>query len=197
MSPADVSAVLALFVEESVLSSDSRFFREAGVAFGHPTVAAVGDDELPEPVRRRPDLRTRRFTALHLPFDLEELKSGRRYVKAQVKMAFDCDVRAVTVSCTTSDDSVEVRTFGVGRGELRCVLSPRADGAGFGPSAQLAAAVLETPLAPTVITGTIDASVAFTQRLLGVSTRREAEPERPLRFRLDLASGSYALDDRV
>src|SRR5689334_12976408 len=96
------AAVLDLFVEEPVLGSDSRFFREAGVAFGHPTVGPIGDDELPEPVTRRPDLRKRRFTALHLPFDLEELKSGQRYIKAMVRLTFDCNVRAVTVSCTTS-----------------------------------------------------------------------------------------------
>ncbi|MEU9978115.1 hypothetical protein ACFU67_27265 [Streptomyces rhizosphaericola] len=188
------AAVLDLFVEEPVLGSDSRFFREAGVAFGHPTVGPIGDDELPEPVTRRPDLRKRRFTALQLPFDLEELRSGQRYVKAMVRLTFDCDVRAVTVSCTTSDETVEVRTFGVGRNQLSCVLSARQDGAGFAPSAQLAAAVLEAPLRPTLVTGTIDASVTFTHRQFGVSTRRQAEPERPLRFSLDLATGSYAID---
>lgn len=197
MRGTDTVAVLDLFVEEPVLGNDSRFFREAGVAFGHPTVGPVGDDELPEPVKRRPDLLKRRFTAFRLPFDLEDLKSGQRYVKAMVRMTFECDVRAVTVSCTTSDDAIDVRTFGVGRNELSCVLSPRQDGSGFAPSAQLAAAVLETPLHPTLVTGTIDASVAFTHRQFGVSTRKEAEPERPLRFCLDLASGSYALDAEV
>ncbi|MER0425385.1 MULTISPECIES: hypothetical protein [Streptomyces] len=188
------AAVLDLFVEEPVLGKDSRFLREAGIAFGHPTVARVGDDELPEPVKRRPDLRERHFCALRLPFDLEELRSGQRYLRAAVRVTFDGDVRGVTVSCSTSDEAIEVRTFGVGRSELSYVLSPRREGSGFAPSAQLAAVVLETPLCPAPVTGTIDASVTFTHRQFGVSTRKEAEPERPLRFILDLASGSYVVD---
>ncbi|AWK12260.1 hypothetical protein DDQ41_28845 [Streptomyces spongiicola] len=188
------AAVLDLFVEEPVLGNDSRFLREARVAFGHPTVASVGDDELPESARRRPDLRNRHFFALHLPFELEELRSGQRYVGALVRMAFDGDVRGVTVSCTTSEKAVEVRTFGVGRSELRFVLSPRQDGSGFAPSAQLTTAVLETSLDPAPLTGTVDAEVAFTHRQFGITTRREAAAERPLRFSLDLVNGSYAID---
>ncbi|MEV7218415.1 hypothetical protein ACFCX6_01725 [Streptomyces sp. NPDC056353] len=188
------AAVLDLFVEEPVLGDDSRFFREAGVAFGHPTVTLVGDDELPEPVRRRPDLRRRHFFAVHMPFDLEELKARQRYVSALVRMVFDGDVRGVSVSCTSSDAAVEVRTHGVGRNELTYVLTPRQDDVGFAPSAQLTSAVLETSVPAARVTGTIDATVAFTHRQFGLSTRKRAEARRPLRFSLDLVSGSYAVD---
>ena len=77
------AAVLDLFVEEPVLGSDSRFFREAGVAFGHPTVGPIGDDELPEPVTRRPDLRKRRFTAPQVQAAWSALAAGGLLEKDQ------------------------------------------------------------------------------------------------------------------
>ncbi len=191
MSEPDPVTVLDLFVEEPVLGNDSRFFREAGVAFGRATVGPIGDEELSEPTRRRLDLPRLRFATLQLPFDLQQVKHGRQYVEATIRMAFDPDVRIVRLECVTTGGDVEVRTFGVGRDELSCVLSPRPDLPGFAPSAQVATAVLEAPLGQKRMTGTLDASVVFTHAQFGRSVRKIAEPKHPLRFVLDLVDGAY------
>jgi hypothetical protein len=189
-----MTAFLDLYVEEPVLGSDSRFLREAGVSFGRPTVGPVADDELPALARRRPDLGRLRFTALVLPFDLEDLPGGRRYVETTVRMTFDNpDVRSLLLSPPsrgTAEDS-DIDTWGVGRRELTWKLTARSEQVGIRPSGRRVFAVLESPLACDQLTGTLDANVRFTRRLLGLASQSVAEPKRPLRFTLNVADGTF------
>jgi len=189
-----MTAFLDLYTEEPVLGSDSRFFREAGVAFGRPTVGPVADDELPALARRRPDLARLRFTLVVLPFDLQDLAAGQHYVETTVRMIFDSpDVRSLLLarpSGRVGDDS-DINTWGVGRGELTWKLTARSERVGIRPSGREVLAVLESPLACDRLTGTLDAKVRFTRRLLGVASQAVAEPRRPLRFALNVTDGAF------
>jgi len=188
------TAFLALYTEEPVLGS-TRFVQEAGVSFGRPTVSPVPDDELPALAQRRPDLGKWRFTHVVLPFDLQDLPSHRRYVEANIKMTFDDpEVRSVTLSRPASggtrEDS-EIDTWGVGRHELAWKLTPRDERLGIRPSGRMVVAVLESPLASDVLTGTLDARVSISRRLLGSVSLAIAEPRQPARFALNVADGAF------
>jgi hypothetical protein len=187
--------VLDLYSLEPVLGSESRFVRQAGVAFGRPRIGPVGDDELPALDQRRPDLTRWRHTALALPFDLQDLAVGRRYVEATVRMAFDDPkVRSLVLTrdqpAGLADDSV-LDTWGVGLSELTWKLTAKNDQTGIRPSGRQVLAVLESPLASGRLTGTLDSSVRFTKTMLGVVSQVVAEPRKPLKFVLDVTDGEF------
>jgi hypothetical protein len=188
-------ALVDLYVEEHVLGSDSRFIREAGVCFGRPTVAPVPDDELSALAQRRPDLERWRFTTVALPFDLQDLSGGRRYVETTVRMSFDSpDVRSLALARSPAGEMAEdsdASTWGVGRSELTWKLTARSERLGIRPGGRLVLAVLESPNDRARLTGTLDASAHLSHRMLGVETRSVAESKRPLRFALNVADGAF------
>jgi hypothetical protein len=195
------AAVLDLYVEEQVLGQDSRFLREAGVSFGQPWVTPISDDELPVPIQDRLGLR-QRLTRVVLPFDLEEPPEGCRYLETTVRMAFDSlDVRSLQLSRPTADraadnhveDSV-LETRGVGRQQLTWKISARSEADGLRATGRQVLAVVESPLAAEWLTGTLDASVHVTRRLLGVVRKSTAEPRHPLRFALNMTDGTFEAD---
>lgn len=195
MDPSEMVACLDLYVEEPVLGSDTRFVREAGISFGRLTMGPLADDELPALTRRRLDLGKWRFTMVALPFDLQELPGGRRYMTATVRMSFDDpEVRSLSLSRPAATDASEdssMDTWGVGRGELTWKLSANSEQIGIRPNSRMVLAVLESPLACERTTGTLDAVVCLTRRVLGVPTQSVAEPKRPLRFTLNMADGAF------
>jgi hypothetical protein len=190
------AAVLDLYIEDPVLSPDSRFLRETGVSFGQPRVAPVADDELPLLDQKRPDLARLRLTELVLPFDLEEPPEGCRYISTTVRMTFDTPgvlsrrlaVPSAEGDCT--DDSL-LNTRGVGRRQLTWQLTARSDLVGLRPTGREVLALIESPLASERLTGTLDANVRFIRRMLGVNRAATAEPRHPLRFALNVADGSF------
>lgn len=190
-----MGAALDLFVEMPVLGDTSRFVRQAGVSFGRLTVGPAALDELPDLTRRRLDLDGLRFSQIVLPFDLEDLPSGRRYIEATVRMAFDDSaVLAVAMSQppATAGQDCDLDTWGVGSPQLAWKLTARDAGRGIRPSGRQVQAVLESPSAAEQLTGTLDASARFTRRLLGVVSSDLAEPKAPLRFALNVGDGSFA-----
>jgi hypothetical protein len=193
------AATLDLYVEEPVLGRDTRFVRETGVSFGQLRVAPVPDDELPAQDQLRPDLPQLRLTSVRLPFDLEVPPVGWRYTETTVRITFDNPrVLALRLSQPSAGgdgegpagDSV-LSTFGVGRPELTWQMTAGNDQVGLRPSGREVLAVVESPLASVWLTGTLDASVRFTRRLLGIDRYSPAEPRRPLRFSLNVADGSF------
>lgn len=199
-------ASLDLYVEEPVLGHETRFVREAGISFGMPKVGPVADNELPALDRRRPDLGRWRFTLVTLPFDLKDLPTGRRYVEATVRMAFDAAEMRVTCgdadardilgglpSYRDADGDADVGTSGVGYSVLNWKLTPRDEERGIRPTGWQVSAVLESPLASPLLTGTLDGNVRFTRRWFDRVERATAEPRRPLRFILNVASGDCTI----
>jgi hypothetical protein len=189
--------VLDLYSLEPVLGSESRFVRQAGVEFGRPRIGPVGDDELSALDQRRPDLTRWRHTALALPFDLQDLAIGRRYVEATVRIAFDDpEVRSLMLvrgqPVGLADDSV-LDTWGVGLSELTWKFTAKNDQAGIRPSGRQVLAVLESPLACGRLTGTLDSSVRFTKTMLGVVSQVVAQPKKPLKFVLDVTDGEFEM----
>jgi hypothetical protein len=195
-----MTSVLDLYVTEPVLGNDSRLVREAGISFGRPIVGPLGDNELPEYDQRRPDLTNWRFTRLELPFDLEDLAGGRRYVAAKVGLIFDNDKvssrglsRPALLADGEAEDS-ELDTWGIGRHELSWKLTARDVRAGIRPKGRALLAILESPVGTGRLTGTLDAEVSFIHSMLGVARRKTANPEVPLRFALNVDDGDFALD---
>jgi hypothetical protein len=191
-----MTVCLDLYAEEPVTrGSHGRLLREAGVSFGRPTVGPVADDELPSFAQRRPDLGKWRFTQLVLPFDLEDLSSGKRYAEATIRMTFDDpDVRSLVMSrplSTDADEDNDIDTWGVGRSELAWKLTARDVRLGIRPSGRLVQAVLESPLSSDRITGTLGATARVLRTMLGWASQVDAEPRRPLRFVLNVADGSF------
>jgi hypothetical protein len=186
-----------LYAEEPVLrGNDSRFVRAAGISFGRPTIGPVADNELPAADQRRPDLLNWRFTRLNLPFDLEDLAAGRHYTEATVRMTFNGPgVRTLAMSLLPpaggSEDS-ETGIWGVGRGELTWKLAARDPRAGIRPSGRHVQAVLESPLDTDLLTGSLDGTVRFIRRMLGMVNESVAEPKQPLRFVLNVIDGAFA-----
>lgn len=191
-------ASLDLYVETKVLGQDSRFAREAGISFGRPRFGPVADVELSLLDQRRPDLTRWRFTALAVPFDLEDLSSGRHYAEAMVRMAFDDPhVRSLSLSRRAAggpSQDCELDTWGVGRSELTWKLTAR-DGLGIRPRGREVFAIVESPMGTDRLGGTLDASVLIIRKMLGVRSEMAAEPKCPLRFVLDLDGGDFAIVD--
>ena len=189
------AVVLDLYSRELVLGDDSRFLREASISFGQPTVGQMADSDLPVLAQRRPDLGRLRLTAVTLPFDLEEPPDGCRYTETTVQMTFDSpDVRSLKLSRLAPagiDDDSDLDTRGVGRPQLTWKLTARSAHAGLRPTGRQVVAVLESPAASEWLTGTLDASIRFTRRMLGVATRSSAEPRYPLRFALNVVDGTF------
>jgi hypothetical protein len=191
--------VLDLFVQEPILGQDSRFLRETGVSFGRPRVSPVAEDDLPPTEWLRPNLRQLRLTAVVLPFDLEEPPEGCRYIETTVQMKFDdtqvCSLRLSRPAANGdgedhADDSL-LDTRGVGRQQLTWKLTARNELAGLRPRGREVLAVLESPLALHRLTGTLDAHVRFTRRLLDHVRTSTAEPRQPLWFALNVADGTF------
>jgi hypothetical protein len=196
---ADPTAVLDLYVRDQVLGEDSRFLRETGVSFGRPRVSPVPDDELSEEELRQPGLQGRRVSKIILPFDLEEPPDGCRYLETTIQMAFDGnDVESLALSLPPigtdgsrwPDDSV-LDTRGVGRKLLTWKLTARDEQLGLRPTGRAVLAEVASPQGSEQLTGTLDANVCFTRRLLGRDRRSTAEPLHPLRFTLNMISGSF------
>jgi hypothetical protein len=193
------ATVLDLYIEDPVLGPDSRFLRETGVSFGQPRVAPVADDELPPPDQKRLGLARLRLTELVLPFDLEEPPDGCRYISATVRMTFDTPgalsrrlaVPAAEGDCTNRSDDSFLDTRGVGRRQLTWQLTARSNLVGLRPTGREVLALIESPLASERLTGSLDASVRFIRRMLGVDRTATAEPRRPLRFALNVTDGSF------
>lgn len=189
-------ASLDLYAEEPVLrGADSRFVREAGIAFGRPTVGPVADDELPVLAQRRSDLLRWRFTRVVVPFDLEDLPGGRWYVEATVRMTFDDpEVRSLVLAQPSArevgEDSL-TDTWGAGRSELTWKLTARDERLGIRPSGREVQTVVESPLESDRLTGSLDARVRVMHRMLGLTTETVAEPKQPLRFVLNVADGEF------
>lgn len=196
MGSGEMIATLDLYVETKVLGQDSRFTREAGISFGRPRFGPVADTELSLLDQRRPDLTSRRFTALAVPFDLQDLPSGRHYTEATVRMAFDDpDVRSLSLSWRTAGEpgqDSDIDTWGAGRSELTWKLTAR-DRLGIRPRGREAFAIVESPMGTDRLGGTLDARVRIVRKTLGVASEMVAEPRRPLRFVLDLAGGDFAI----
>jgi hypothetical protein len=191
-----MATTIDLYAKEPVVrGASSRFVRAAGISFGRPTVGPVPDAELPLADQRRPDLLRWRFTQLHLPFDLEDLAAGQHYVEATVRMTFDDpDVRSLTMSLPPSEDTSEdskTDTWGVGRGKLTWKLAAKDPRVGIRPTGRQVRAVLESPLDTDGLTGSLDGTVCFVRRMLGMASRSVAEPKQPLRFALDVAAGAF------
>lgn len=189
-------ATLELFVEERVLGNNSRFFREASVRFGRPTIARVADAELPEPIQRRIDRPAWRFDMLTLPAQLEELENGQYYVDTRIRMVFDQpDVRSVyLVSPDSSDEPhVALTMSGAGLSELAWRLDGGDDdGPGIRAGGREFQAVIESPLSSGDVTGLLDARVRFVRRKGRWTRAREAEPREPLRFTMHISHGTFA-----
>jgi hypothetical protein len=189
-------ASLDLYVETKVLGQDSRFTREAGISFGRPRFGPVADAELSLLDQRRPDLTKWRFTALAVPFDLEDLPNGRHYTEAKVRMAFDDpDVRSVRLSRRTAEEpgqDSDLDTWGVGRSVLTWKLTAR-DRVGIRPRGREVFAIVESPMGTDRLDGTLDGSVRIIRKMLGMANESLAEPRCPLRFVLDLDGGDFAI----
>jgi hypothetical protein len=133
-----------------------------------------------------------------LPFDLEEPPDDCRYTETTVRMSFDAPgVIAIKLSRPSAgaggdgaDDSV-LDTRGVGRQQLTWKLSARDEQSGLRPSGREVRAVVGAPIAAERLTGTLDARIRFTRRESGVMKRSTAEPQRPLRFALDVTDGTF------
>ena len=194
-----MTASLDLYVEVQVLGQDKRFVREAGVSFGRPTIRPVADTELSAHDQRRPDLTKLRFTALVLPFDLEDLPIGRHYTEATVRMTFDdplvCSARLPRLDVQQGQDS-ERATFGGGRAQLSWKLTARDKQRGMRPGGRVVCAVVESPLSAGRLTGELDASVRFSRTTFGVTSEPEAKSKQPLRFVLDLLAGDCVLAEQ-
>jgi hypothetical protein len=194
-----MTAVLDLYVAEPVLGNDRRFVREAKISFGRPIIGQVGDNELAEPDQRRLDLTRWRFTRLELPFDLEDLANGRRYTEVTVRLTFDDPgvgsrglSRPEAGAQGTAPDS-ELDTWGVGRNELTWKLSARDDRVGLRPRGRSVFAIIESPIDARRLAGSLDADVNFIHSIIGVDTKKKANPKNPLRFELDLADGEFTV----
>jgi hypothetical protein len=195
----DPGLVLDLYVEDQFLGKDSRFLRETGVSFGRPRVSPVPDDELTVDELRRGGLAGLRLSKIILPFDLEEPPDGCRYLETTVRMAFDShDVESLQLALPSvgpdgprwPDDSV-LDTRGVGRELLTWKLSARHEQLGLRPTGREVLAVLASPQESERLTGTLDANVCFTRRVLGRDRKSTAEPLSPLRFTLNVVNGSF------
>jgi hypothetical protein len=197
--PADPAAVLDLYVEDRVLGQDSRFLRETGVSFGRPRVSPLPGDELTEEELRRLGLAELRLSNVILPFDLEEPPDGWRYLETTVRMTFDSpDVESLRLSGPPAgtdgyrrpDDGL-LDTRGVGRQRLTWKLTALNEQLGLRPTGREVLAVVASPQASERLTGTLDASVSFTRRLLGRDRKSTAEPRYPLRFTLNVIDGTF------
>jgi hypothetical protein len=190
------SAMLDLYVEEKVLGSESRFFREAGVRFGRLAVGKVADNDLPLPIRHRADRGKRRFDAVRLSVELEQLEHGQYYIDARLRLAFDQpDVFSVLYYPSENpplEADVELTPSAPGLSEFGWRLTGRSQGAAVRAGGREFRAVMEAPLTAQELTGTMDARVRFVKRTMRVPTTKEAEPKEPLRFTLDLQEGTFA-----
>lgn len=189
-------ASLDLYVETKVLGQDSRFAREAGISFGRPRFGPVADVELSQFDQRRPDLTRWRFTALALPFDLQDLPAGRHYAEAEVRMAFDDPhVHSLSLSRRATsgpDQDSDLDTWGTGRGELTWKLTAR-DQFGIRPRGREVFAIVESPMGTDRLGGTLDGSARIVRKVLGRTREMVAEPQHPLRFVLDLEGGDFEI----
>jgi hypothetical protein len=106
-----------LFSEAQTLgdAQQLRRIREGGISFGRPIVYPLSLEDFPELVRRRPDAKHRAFVLIEFPFDLDEILTGRRYIKARYKIALntpDAVVRSLwPVLVTTSVEVEQSKTF--------------------------------------------------------------------------------------
>jgi hypothetical protein len=198
MEPLDFAdgVTLDLFVEEPVLGHDSRFLRGAGVRFGRATVSRVADTELPVPVQRRVDRGSWRFDMLSLPWQLEQLATGRHYVNAHIRMAFDSpDVRSVRLLPVTEPDEphVALSTSGAGMNELSWHLDAGGDdGPGLRAGGREFQAIVESPLTSAGVTGVLDARVRYARSGKRLTRGWDTEPHQPVRFSLDLKQGAFS-----
>jgi len=190
------SAMLDLYVEEKVLGSESRFFREAGVRFGRLAVGKMADSDLPISTRHRADRGRRRFDAVRLSVELEQLEHGQYYVDARLRLSFDePDVFSVLYYPPENpplEADVELTPSAAGLNEFGWRLTSRGQGAGVRAGGREFRAVMEAPLTAQQLTGTMDARVRFVKYTMRVPTTKEAEPKEPLRFALDLEEGTFA-----
>jgi hypothetical protein len=190
------SRVLDLYVEEKVLGADSRFFREAGVRFGRLTVGPVADDDLPPTVQRRADRGKWRFDMLSIPFQLEDLGHRKQYLEASVRLTIDGpDVRSVLFvgpERPYEEAHVEVITGTAGLSEFAWRLLSTDERLGVRSGGREFQAVMESPLTSETLSGSLDARVRYVKRSRRWPDKvEEAEPKRPLMFRLNVTDGAF------
>jgi hypothetical protein len=167
---------------------------EPAVTFGQPREVMVPDDELPSPVRRRPDLLQLWLTGVAVPFDLEEPPDGCRCTEAVVRITVDTPgVQGLwlTVPSTggAADDPMDdarLDVRGIGTQQLTWKLTARSELIGLRPRGREVLAVLESSRQPAQLTGTLAATVRFTGGGAGAARTAEAGSSR---FTLSLGGG--------
>lgn len=168
---------------------------EPAVTFGQPREVMVPDDELPSPLRRRPDLLQLWLTGVAVPFDVEEPPDGCRCTEAVVRITVDTPgVQGLwlTVPSTggAADDPMDdarLDVRGIGTQQLTWKLTARSELIGLRPRGREVLAVLESSRQPAQLTGTLTATVRFTGGGAGAARTAEAGSSR---FTLSLGGGT-------
>jgi hypothetical protein len=186
---------LGLYAEEPVLGGDSRFLLEAGVKFGRMTTGPVADEELPESVQQRVDVRRWRRDRLTLPFELQFIQNGRFYIEAQIRLSFaDPDVRSVLFPPPESpglEPHVSFATSAVGHGDLAWLLTSTDAFIGIAVGGRQVQAVVESPISSATLAGTLDARAKVVSRTTRRFTSKEVRLKAPQPFMLNVRDGAF------
>jgi hypothetical protein len=201
-----------LYFQETLLGSGPRLERAAGVSFGKLMLHRLPLDSLGPLARTRADYGSVSIYGLLMPFDLEDLPSGRRYLEAMISIAFDdprviqlrsvLEFRDVADPGDGGDGSATVvpdwdgpppSAFGLGRPLLRWKLTPKT-GTSLLPGSRVMSGVIQCPTGATTLAGTMSAEAVVARPVLGIVESKTAYLKAPLRFRIGLGDGAFELD---
>jgi len=185
-----------LYVEETVLGSTSRFVLEAGISLWKPTVHALRRETLGAMLNARPDADGLVFFGIIWPYDLDDLPSSRQYVSGRVQVTFDSPlIRCLSLRWGKDQprDNEVVHHFGVGSTQPSWKLTPASGW--LQPGSRITGMILESPTDLQMITGRIDAEVTVRKTVLNSFESRDARPNDPMKFSLNLTNGECSISN--
>jgi hypothetical protein len=190
----DVVAKVDLFSVDHVAGDNARRRWETSVEFRQPTVERV-DAATRHQFARQVDIDRWELNYVTLPFDLLPLDHGH-YAEIRMRVRFDRPDVVAKYLAPDEGNKRDVpfhgtaRASGLGGPAFGWTFTPAAGKTELIPRGHLVLFLLQRPREPTDYHLTLDVDVEIMRQAIVIS-RRVAKPQRPGRYRLSFADGTF------